>query len=95
MTSAYDISWFKAVVAPQLHGFTIAYHYFEQGDFGSLHQVEFNSAQKGGGFAFWGLEWLGIHLVDYTTGVELVNKLLTDAEADEKKQAIDTFLSLL
>jgi hypothetical protein len=95
MASAYDIAWFKVVIAPRLLGYTITYRYFEQGDFGSLYQVEFNSVQKGGAFDFWGMDWLGIHLVDYRKDVALVNKLLTDAEEHEKRQVIATFLSLL
>ena len=95
MASSFDVAWFKTVIAPRLHGFTITYRYFEQGDFGSLHQVEFNSDQKGGEFNFWGMDWLYIHLVDYREGVELVNKLLTDAEEKEKQRVVDSFLALL
>lgn len=95
MASPYDVTWFKAVIVPRLHGFTVSYRYFEQGDFGPLHQVEFNSAQKGGVFDFWGMDWLGIHLVDYTQDIELLNRLLTDAEEGEKEHVIDLFLALL
>jgi hypothetical protein len=95
MASPYDITWFKAVIAPRLHGFTLHYRYFESGDLGSLHQAEFNSAQKGGVFDFWGLDWLGIHLVDYGAGDELFNQVLSVAQEPEKQLAIDAFLALL
>ena len=93
--SSYDVTWFNSVVASCLHGFALNYRYFEQGDFGALHQVEFNSAHKGGCFDFWGMDWLGIYLVDYGQERELFNRLLTDAEEHEKQHAIDTFLALL
>ena len=71
MASPYNMAWFQAVIAPRLQDYTLTYRSFEEGDFGPLQQAEFNSAQKGGCFDFWGLEWLGIFLVDYEAEAEL------------------------
>ena len=95
MASPYDVTWFKAAIAPRLQGFTLTYRYFEQGDFGSLHQVEFDSARKGGEFNFWGMEWLGLFLFDYDAEEVLFNRLVTQEEEAEKIHAIDAFLALL
>ena len=95
MPSPYTLAWFDAVIAPRLQGYVLTYRSYPEGDFGSLQQVLFESAQKGGSFDFWGLEWLGIHLVDYATEQELFNRLLSVAEESEKPRAVEAFLALL
>nr|WP_157247369.1 hypothetical protein [Pedobacter panaciterrae] len=50
-----NIDWFKEEIAPVLLGYEITYSYFEDGDFDSLNQVEFNSPKLGGNIDFWEL----------------------------------------
>lgn len=38
-----DIEWFKKQIVSKLSGYEFEYKFFEEGDFGSLNQVEFNS----------------------------------------------------
>ena len=50
-----DVNWFKDGIEPKLNGFEVKYKYLEEGDFGSLNQIEFNSKKIGGEIDFWGL----------------------------------------
>lgn len=90
-----DIQWFKEKVEPVLDDFEIKYKYFEKGDFGSLNQVEFNSSTQGGEVDFWNSGFLGIHLVDYTKGVELLNEFWEPEYVVEKRTALRKLQNLL
>lgn len=83
-----NVKWFKEKLAPLLEGFEIVYKYFEEGDFGSLNQIEFNSDLKGGEIDFWSSGFLGIHLVDYLNSNELLNEFLEPNQIDEKQIAL-------
>lgn len=95
MKTNKDISWFKKTIEPNLKDYKIQYRSYEEGDFGSLNQVEFNSKERGGNVDFWGLGWLGIFLWDYQKEEEIMNILLEPSQEEEKKIAFDKFLKLL
>ncbi|MEZ4887457.1 MAG: hypothetical protein R3E32_22180 [Chitinophagales bacterium] len=90
-----NIQWFKNKIEPTLSEFEIKYKYFEEGDFGSLNQVEFNSLTKGGEVDFWSSGVLAIHLVDYVEGVELMNEFLESKQTKEKENALRRLQNLL
>ena len=90
-----NIQWFKEEIEPILNEFEIKYKYFEQGDFGSLNQVEFNLPVKGGEVDFWSSGFLGIHLVDYLKGIELLNEFLDSKQIKEKENALIALQHLL
>jgi len=79
----HDIESFKSELAPLLNEYELKYRFFEEGDFGSLNQVEFNSSKIGGNIDFWGLGWLGIFVWDYRKEEELLNVLLMPDEGKE------------
>ena len=80
-----SVDWFKAEVAPYLHGYEVEYRFFGNGDFGDLQQVEFSSESLGGEIDFWSSGRLAIHLVDYTNGKELMNSLWEAGEQDMRR----------
>lgn len=90
-----DLNWFKDTFESHLKGYDIEYRFFEDGDFGSLHQVEFNSNEKGGEIDFWSLGWLSIHFVNYTNGEILLNILLNPEQSDEKDENLNKLIELL
>jgi hypothetical protein len=90
-----NIAWFKNEIAPILSNYEIEYKTFEEGDFGSLNQVIFNSDQIGGNIDFWGLNWLGIFLWDYQNEKELLNILLEPHQEEEKERAFKRLQELL
>ena len=90
-----SVAWFKEEVEPYLKRFEIKYKFFEEGDFGELNQVEFNSKEKGGEIDFWSTGWLGIHLVDYIKGDELLNVFLEPHQENEKENAMKRLQELL
>lgn len=90
-----NIVWFKEEVEQYLKMFEIKYKFFEKGDFGDLNQVEFNSKEKGGEIDFWSTGWLGIHLVDYIKGEELLNVFLEPHQEEEKENAFKRLQELL
>ena len=90
-----SVAWFKEDVEPYLTGFEIKYKFFEKGDFGELNQVEFNSKEKGGEIDFWSTGWLGVHLVDYMKGDELLNVFLEPHQEIEKENILKRLRELL
>ena len=90
-----NIIWFKKEIEPHLIGFEIKYKFFEKGDFGKLNQIEFNSKETGGEIDFWSTGWLGIHLVDYIKGDELLNIFLEPRQEEEKEDALKKLKNLL
>jgi len=90
-----NINWFKSVIAPNLNEYEIKYKFFDKGDFGSLNQVEFNSTEKGGEIDFWNTGWLGIHLVDYVKGQELLNVFIEPEKKEEQEKALEKLQFLL
>ena len=87
--------WFKEEVEPCMKNFEIKYKFFEKGDFGALNQVEFNSKEKGGEIDFWSTGWLGVHLVDYVKGEELLNVFLEPYREEEKEKVLRRLKELL
>jgi hypothetical protein len=90
-----DVNWFKKQVEPGLKGYEVKYKFFEKGDFGSLNQIEFNSEEQGGEIDFWSTGCLGIHLVDYKKGEELLNAFFDPHQEKEKEQILKKLQSLL
>jgi hypothetical protein len=90
-----NIDSFKSELAPRLKEYNLEYKFFDEGDFGSLSQVEFNSSKIGGNIDFWGLGWLGIFVWDYQKEQELLNLLIKPDQEDEKKNAINRLILLL
>ena len=90
-----DFEWFKNIFISHLKGFEIKYRFFEEGDFGSLNQVEFDSQEKGGEIDFWSSGQLSIHLVDYKKGEELLNILLMPNQNEGKEIAFQKLRELL
>ncbi|MFV5700171.1 hypothetical protein ACM55H_17575 [Flavobacterium sp. ZT3R17] len=95
MDSTKNILWFKANIEPTLEGFEIKYCSYDDGDFGSLNQIEFNSKGKGGNIDFWGLGYLGIFLWDYQKEEEIMNVLLDPNQELEKEKAFEDFQNFL
>ena len=94
MNSEKDLLWFKSIES-NLKGYEIEYKFFEKGDFGSLNQIEFNSESKGGNIDFWSIGWVGIYLVDYSEGTELMNLLLEPTEKERINVSLEKLISLL
>jgi hypothetical protein len=90
-----DVRWFKENFELLLAGYDIEYRYYENGDFGNLDQVEFNSDVKGGEIDFWSSGWLGIHLVNYSSGNELQNIFLNPEQTAEQEVALAELKKML
>lgn len=90
-----DIEWFKQIIAPHLKDYEINYRFYEEGDFGPLTQVIFNSSKKGGGIDFWGLGWLGVDLFDYQKEEQLLNVLIEPHQEKEKEAVFKKLEELL
>ena len=90
-----DIEWFKEEIFPNFKDYELNYRYFDEGDFGSLNQVEFNSNKIGGNIDFWGLGWLGIFVWDYENENEILNILLEPKQEREKIEAFEKLKRLV
>ncbi|NAW50585.1 hypothetical protein GNY06_04025 [Elizabethkingia argentiflava] len=95
MEKVKSLDWFKEEIAPNLIPYELNYRFYEEGDFGSLNQVIFESSGKGGGIDFWSTGWLGVHLVDYIRGEELLNVLLEPHQEQEKTEIFKRLQELL
>jgi hypothetical protein len=95
MKKVKDIKWFKDKLATKLEGYELNYKFYNEGDFGSLNQVEFNSKKIGGNVDFWGLGWLGIFVWDYERAEQLLNILLEPHQEKEKDDAFEQLEKLL
>lgn len=95
MNDLNDIEWFKIKLSPKFKGYELNYKYFEEGDFGSLNQVEFNSKKIGGNIDFWGLGWLGIFVWDYGEEKQLLNVLIDPNHEEEKMAAFNKLQDFL
>jgi hypothetical protein len=95
MKDRKDIEWFRSNVAPKIKGYELRYKFFDEGDFGSLNQVEFNSKRIGGNIDFWGLGWLGVFVWNYETEKELLNILLEPSQRQEQDDALRHLQELL
>ncbi len=91
----YDKQWLNEVMVPLLDNYQVEYLFFEQGDFGSLDQLRFETALKGGEIDCWSSGWFGITMVDYVDGGVLLNCFLGPDELVEKQARVDELLKLL
>jgi len=95
MESTINMEWFKNEFSSKLEDYEFVYKFFNEGDFGSLNQIEFNSKKIGGNIDFWGLGWIGIFVWDYEVGEQLLNILLEPDQEKEKEQAFKKLEDLL
>jgi hypothetical protein len=95
MKAITDIEWFKSNFAQFFKGYDVNYRFYEEGDFGSLNQIDFNSNEKGGNIDVWGKGWLGIFLWDYKKEEQIMNVLLSPEQENEKQLALERFKNLL
>lgn len=68
---------------------------FEDGDFGSLKRIEFESLNLCGNIDFWGKDWFGIFVWDLMREEIIINKLLEPYQAFEKEQVINELYNVL
>lgn len=90
-----DILWFKDNLEPIFKEYAVQYRFYEEGDFGSLNQVEFNSKKKGGNIDFWSSGWLGVFIWDYQEEVEIINILLNSDQEEEKTKLFEKLNTIL
>lgn len=95
MQMIYDLTWFKTYIASKMIGYELGYRCWNDGDFGSLNQVQFNSEKMGGAMDCWGQGWTGIHLIDYSADVELLNILLAPTQESAKIESFSKLLKFL
>ena len=95
MEGVKDIEWFKSNVVPKIKEYELVYKSFDEGDFGSLNQIEFNSKKIGGNVDFWGLGWLGVFVWNYETEEQLINVLLEPNQKQEQDDALKQLQELL
>jgi hypothetical protein len=95
MEKKENLIWFKTNFEPLLKDYEVKIRFFENGDFGSLDQIEFNSPHKGGNLDLWGAGWIGVFLYDYRTDNEIMNVLLKPNEINEQKKLLKALKSLL
>jgi hypothetical protein len=91
----YDINWVRETLIPSMKEYRFDYKYFEQGDFGSLSQFNFESSKFGGNIDFWGLGWLGILIWDFQKEEEVINVLLESHEESEINKAWERLIATL
>jgi hypothetical protein len=90
-----DLDWFEKEVAPNLNGYELNYKFYQEGDFGSLNQIEFNSKKVGGNIDFWGLGWLGVFVWNYESEEQILNLLLEPHQDEEKIKILTKLAELL
>ncbi|MBL0743088.1 hypothetical protein [Chryseolinea lacunae] len=90
-----NVSWFKEEVEPYLQSFEVNYRFFEDGDFGDLNQVSFDSNEKGGEVDFWSSGWLSVFLYDYLTSTIILHVMLKPDEEEEKEKVLMQLKELL
>lgn len=90
-----DINWFKKEMSPLLMDYEVAYKFFENGDFGSLNQVEFNGEKQGGEIDFWSSGWLEVYLVDMIKGEIILSAFLEPDQEEEKEKVLKKLQELL
>jgi hypothetical protein len=90
-----DFEWFENIFVSYLKGYEIKHRFFEEGDFGSLNQIAFDSQKKGGEIDFWSSGRLSILFVDYEKGEALLNILLMSGQDREKEVAFQRLKKLL
>jgi len=81
-----DIDWFKDNFEFYLSNYEIEYRFYQNGDWGDLNQVEFNTVGKGGEIDFWSSGNLSVHFIDYVTGKVLINIFLESFQEKEKDE---------
>ena len=64
----------------------------EQGDFGDLEGIQFDSDHCGGFLYFWSSGSMQFHLFDYQSDTEVVPNTLESVDTDEMVQEFMNFL---
>ncbi|MFN3301339.1 MAG: hypothetical protein ACK41Z_14225 [Sediminibacterium sp.] len=83
-------NWFINEIIPKMKGYEIKY-VNERGDLGELNGIQFDSEKKGGYIYFWSSGYIGLQLVDYEKGEEIISDILLK-EADN---SLDNFIKQL
>lgn len=71
-----DFDLFKNNYISNFKNYEISYRYFEEGDFGTLNQVVFESNKQGGEIDFWSSGRISIFIWNYVEEKEAFNVLL-------------------
>ncbi|MBT1688999.1 hypothetical protein [Dawidia soli] len=80
-----NIEWFKRNMSPNLKGYELIYKSFEEeGDFGFLSRVEFNSEVFAGTVDFWSSGWLDVFVWSNEVRDVILNVMLEPQEEMEK-----------
>ncbi|WP_410881671.1 hypothetical protein [Myroides sp. DW712] len=95
MKNVIDVEWFKSEFSTKLKGYDLEYKFFNEGDLGSLNQIEFNSKKIGGNIDFWSLGWIGVFVWDFEAEVEILNVLLESHQEKEKQEIFRKLEQLL
>jgi hypothetical protein len=82
MNTQKKLIWFKETITPKLGNYEIKYKFFEEGDFGSLNQIEFNNEQRGGN-------------IDYLKGDELMNLMIEPNKLEEMNNNLEKLVAIL
>jgi len=90
-----NIQWFKKNIEPQLNEYILNYRFFEDGDLGSLSEVEIDSNRFGCAVDFWGKGWLGIFIWDNEKKEELLNILIEPTDKNKKLVYLNKMLQIL
>lgn len=87
------LEWFNVNVKPLL-GEDCKLKYVDEkgGDLGDLSGVQFDSDKKGGYVYFWSSGYVGFQLVDYDTGVELVEDTTEEVASRPYDKVFDALL---
>jgi len=90
-----NIDWFKDNLSKKFDNYELTYKYLEEGDFGTLNQVEFNSERIDGAIDFWSQGWIGIYAWDNKGEKELINVLSEPEEKDKAEKAFNDLLEVI
>lgn len=76
--------------------YKLEYRESQNGDFGNLQTVEFNSNEKGGYIDFWSLGCISYQIVDYIKEIEILeDTLVEDVSVEAAKEIMDKVCSKL
>ncbi len=84
-----DFNWFKEDFFQYLKDYKVDYRFFEQGDYGHLNQVIFNSSRRGGEIDFWEDGTFSIHMWDFQNDEELLNIILKPNESFRRQYVFE------
>lgn len=95
MEKQKNINWFKLEIAPQLSNYEIRYRYFEEGDFGSLNEVQVVNKNIGAVIDFWGIGWIGFFVWSKREKIDLLNIVLTNDDMQNSDNVVAQLISIM